>query len=65
MLPALLLAPQPNHAVLDLCAAPGSKSCQILEMMEEAAAATTAAGRQASSVGLLIANDASLGRALL
>lgn len=33
MLPPLLLAPQPGETVLDLCAAPGSKTTQIAEMM--------------------------------
>ena len=57
MLPALLLAPEPHHAVLDLCAAPGSKSCQLLELM--AAQPSGEAGR-----GFVMANDASLGRAI-
>ena len=34
MLPALVLAPRGHHAVLDMCAAPGSKSLQIAELME-------------------------------
>ena len=55
MVPALLLAPKPHHAVLDLCAAPGSKSCQLLEMMGD--------DREGGG-GFLVANDASLGRAI-
>merc|ERR1711871_135019 len=31
--PALLLAPLPEHICLDLCAAPGSKSVQLIESM--------------------------------
>lgn len=31
MIPPLLLDVKPNHAVLDLCAAPGSKSAQLIE----------------------------------
>ena len=53
MLPALLLAPHGSHAVLDMCAAPGSKSVQLLELMEAS-----------SGGGMLVSNDASLPRAI-
>ena len=33
MVPAVLLAPEPQHTVLDMCAAPGSKTTQLLDMM--------------------------------
>ena len=33
MIPPLMLRIQPDHVVLDLCAAPGSKTAQIIEMM--------------------------------
>lgn len=33
MVPAVLLAPEPHHLVLDMCAAPGSKTTQLLDMM--------------------------------
>ena len=33
MIPPFLLGVEPHHKVLDLCAAPGSKTSQILEMM--------------------------------
>lgn len=33
MIPPLLLDVKPGHAVLDLCAAPGSKAAQLLEML--------------------------------
>lgn len=35
MIPPLLLAPTSEHYVLDLCAAPGSKTTQLLEMIHE------------------------------
>ncbi len=43
MLPPLLLAPQPGDEVLDLCAAPGSKTTQLAQVMENS--------------GLIVAND--------
>jgi NOL1/NOP2/sun family putative RNA methylase len=43
MVPPLSLAPEPDHVVLDMCAAPGSKTTQISQMME--------------SQGAIIAND--------
>jgi 16S rRNA C967 or C1407 C5-methylase (RsmB/RsmF family) len=33
MIPPLLLAVEPAHRVLDMCAAPGSKTFQLLEML--------------------------------
>lgn len=33
MIPPLLLDVQPHHRVLDLCAAPGSKTTQIAELL--------------------------------
>lgn len=33
MIPPLVLDVQPHHAVLDLCAAPGSKSAQLVELL--------------------------------
>ncbi len=33
MLPPLFLDVQPHHTVLDMCAAPGSKTTQIIEML--------------------------------
>jgi multisite-specific tRNA:(cytosine-C5)-methyltransferase len=37
MLPALLLQAEPHHAVVDLCAAPGSKTTLILDIMHRRA----------------------------
>lgn len=45
MLPPLVLNPQPHEKVLDLCAAPGSKTSQIAMMM--------------NNTGEIVANDAS------
>ena len=51
MLPALLLMPRPDDKVLDMCAAPGSKSLQLIEMAR-------------GGSGMVWCNDASLGRAI-
>jgi tRNA (cytosine49-C5)-methyltransferase len=43
MIPPIVLDPQPGEVILDLCAAPGSKTTQIAQMMQ--------------NTGLLVAND--------
>ena len=48
MLPVLVLKPEKNQLVLDLCAAPGSKTTQMSACME--------------NTGTIIANEISLGR---
>ena len=59
MLPPLLLDVQPGHKVLDMCAAPGSKTAQLLE-------AVTGGENDASfPEGLVIANDSDQKRAYL
>jgi NOL1/NOP2/sun family putative RNA methylase len=48
MIPPLILSPQPDDTVLDLCAAPGSKTTEMAEMM--------------LNKGTLIANEVALNR---
>ena len=49
MIPPLVLDVQSHHRVLDMCAAPGSKTVQLLEMLH---------GEQAEvPTGYIIAND--------
>ncbi|XP_054276416.1 tRNA (cytosine(34)-C(5))-methyltransferase-like isoform X2 [Macrosteles quadrilineatus] len=48
MIPPLVLDVQPHHKVLDMCAAPGSKTAQLIEMMHT--------GDSVPS-GVVIAND--------
>jgi len=52
MLPAAMLRIQPNDAVLDMCAAPGSKTAQLLEAVDHSAGG-----------GVVVANDTSPSRA--
>jgi len=49
MIPPLVLDPKPGDIVLDMCAAPGSKTCQMIEMVSES--------------GVVIANDVEWKRA--
>ncbi|ORX34458.1 S-adenosyl-L-methionine-dependent methyltransferase [Kockovaella imperatae] len=49
MIPPLLMEVKPHHACLDMCAAPGSKTAQIIEALNP---------HHTNSPGLLIANDA-------
>jgi multisite-specific tRNA:(cytosine-C5)-methyltransferase len=72
MIPPLLMDIEPHHVVLDMCAAPGSKTAQLVEMIhngEEAAVSAAAAGpaqegvtkegeKGGRAIGLVIANDA-------
>jgi len=53
MLPPLFLEVEPHHLVLDMCAAPGSKTTQILEMMHWA----NAAEKKPPPSGLVMANE--------
>eukprot|EP00933_Yihiella_yeosuensis_P002553 TRINITY_DN10433_c1_g1_i1.p1 TRINITY_DN10433_c1_g1~~TRINITY_DN10433_c1_g1_i1.p1 ORF type:complete len:836 (+),score=174.48 TRINITY_DN10433_c1_g1_i1:95-2602(+) len=53
MLPPLVLQIRPEHLVLDLCAAPGSKTMQILELLHSNLGPEVALPPK----GLLIAND--------
>jgi NOL1/NOP2/sun family putative RNA methylase len=48
MIPPIVLDPQPGQTVLDLCAAPGSKTSQISQLM--------------NNLGLVVANEPSLSR---
>ncbi|KAK9365788.1 S-adenosyl-L-methionine-dependent methyltransferase [Lipomyces kononenkoae] len=47
MIPPLLLDVQPHHAVIDLCAAPGSKTAQLIEAVHAVPEPT----------GIVVAND--------
>ncbi|KAI5858849.1 S-adenosyl-L-methionine-dependent methyltransferase [Tricharina praecox] len=72
MIPPLLMNIEPHHVVLDMCAAPGSKTAQLVEMIhngEEAAVSASSTGTGSAEMtkegemggratGIVIANDA-------
>lgn len=60
MIPPMLLDVQPHHYVLDMCAAPGSKTAQLLEALHIG----ELAGKQPAT-GLVIANDCDSKRAYM
>lgn len=64
MLPPLVLDVRPEHTVLDLCAAPGSKTLQLLESMNLQANSATEDAVPGGVRGLLVANDVSRERAM-
>ncbi|PWA02302.1 hypothetical protein BB558_001571 [Smittium angustum] len=59
MIPPLLLDVKPNHAVLDMCAAPGSKTSQIIEFIH--------ADIKPDEIpnGIVVANDSNYKRACM
>ena len=57
MIPVTLLNVEPHHSVLDMCAAPGSKTIQILEYLH--------AGGEKMNTGFVIANDTDAKRAYM
>lgn len=78
MIPPLLLDVQPHHTVLDLCAAPGSKSAQLIELIhageedrvrqaiqksKQEAGSAVSEDDQGRSTGMLVANDVNYRRA--
>lgn len=58
MIPPVVLSPESHHIVLDLCAAPGSKTSQLLEVVSLPTAPTDHEPR-----GCVVANDADPKRA--
>ena len=58
MIPPLFMEVEPHHRVLDMCAAPGSKTSQCLELLHAKCGATGV------PAGVVIANDADLDRCI-
>ena len=57
MIPVILLNIEPHHFVLDMCAAPGSKTIQILEYLHS--------NKDKIPEGMVIANDTDIKRAYM
>lgn len=64
MLPVLYLDVRSGHRVLDMCASPGSKTTQALDMLLYSASPSTTASTDSQS-GLVIANDLDKSRAYM
>lgn len=62
MLPPLFLDVQPHHLVLDMCAAPGSKTAQLIESLHSPFTSAPSAYNPMPT-GLVIANDSDTKRA--
>ncbi|KAI8872761.1 S-adenosyl-L-methionine-dependent methyltransferase [Ramicandelaber brevisporus] len=61
MIPPMLLDVEPHHAVLDMCAAPGSKTAQLLEALHKMEDSSP----RDIPTGIVIANDFDLKRACM
>lgn len=65
MLPPLLLDIHADHAVFDMCAAPGSKTAQVLEMIFTSARMEFGRANTEGPKGFVVANDADSRRAFM
>jgi 16S rRNA C967 or C1407 C5-methylase (RsmB/RsmF family) len=65
MLPPLLADIQSDHSIFDMCAAPGSKTAQALELIQLHHQKTNGQLNTTTPKGLVIANDADQKRAYL
>jgi len=61
MIPPVVLAPQSHHAVLDMCAAPGSKTSQLLEVISK----IPNDDDSLEPTGFVVANDSDAKRAYM
>ena len=65
MLPPLLLDVHADHSVFDMCAAPGSKTAQILELMMTSSLYEHKRANTDIPKGFVVANDADKKRACM
>lgn len=65
MLPPLLLDIQAEHAVFDMCAAPGSKTAQVFELMMSNHMYEREGTNIQQTKGFIVANDADPKRAFM
>jgi len=62
MIPALVLAAVPGDFVLDMCAAPGSKTGMCLEMVMHSSSLSGHLSQGEASMGAVVANDPDINR---
>ena len=65
MLPPLLLGVEAEHSVFDMCAAPGSKTAQIFELMMCSQMFDRHGDNTQQCKGFIVANDADAKRAYM
>mmetsp|Transcript_13538 Transcript_13538/g.9538 ORF Transcript_13538/g.9538 Transcript_13538/m.9538 type:complete len:86 (+) Transcript_13538:664-921(+) len=65
MLPPLLLDVQADHAIFDMCAAPGSKTAQLLELISSDNIHNKGKPNVEQPKGFVVANDADHKRAYM
>lgn len=58
MVPPLLLGVESHHKILDMCASPGSKTCQLIELLH-------GQGSSQTPTGFVMANDVHIARCYL
>ena len=65
MMPPILLDVHADHAVLDMCAAPGSKTSQLLELIQASSMIDQKTPNSSQPKGFVVANDADAKRAFM
>lgn len=65
MLPPILLDVKADHAILDMCAAPGSKTAQLLELIQVNSMLEKGVPNSEQATGFVVANDADPKRAFM
>lgn len=65
MLPPLLLDVKADHSILDMCAAPGSKTAQLLELIQADSILRNGRSNSEQASGFVVANDADPKRAFM
>eukprot|EP00735_Rhodelphis_limneticus_P004426 TRINITY_DN16011_c0_g1::TRINITY_DN16011_c0_g1_i1::g.3717::m.3717 TRINITY_DN16011_c0_g1::TRINITY_DN16011_c0_g1_i1::g.3717 ORF type:complete len:790 (+),score=214.91,sp/Q28E61/NSUN2_XENTR/35.12/5e-127,Nol1_Nop2_Fmu/PF01189.12/1.1e-13,Nol1_Nop2_Fmu/PF01189.12/3e-15,Nol1_Nop2_Fmu/PF01189.12/18,Cas_Cmr5/PF09701.5/1.2e-06,FtsJ/PF01728.14/0.0058 TRINITY_DN16011_c0_g1_i1:41-2371(+) len=65
MVPVYFLGLDKHHNVLDMCAAPGSKTAQVLDILTASTSKSTPETQQPDSDGFVVANDADTNRAFM
>ena len=65
MMPPILLSVEADHAIFDMCAAPGSKTAQLLELIQADHMLRKGRPNSEQPKGFVVANDADPKRAFM